>query len=156
IQDLLAVNPGHARAIRHVLKNRLRKRVRPLEHHADSFAQFHYVDFRAENIVAIKQQLPFDTSPVDQVVHPVDAPQKRALAAPRGPDGGGQKMLGDRKRHIREGVLAPIVKIKVLDRHLGRSPRQFGSSTWGSFTGKGVWTSHKRVFYWGLLHNLRL
>ena len=46
----LAANAGHARPVRHVLENRLRKRVRLLKHHADPLPQLDHVDLAARRM----------------------------------------------------------------------------------------------------------
>src|SRR5258706_7491311 len=77
-----------ARAVRHVLVDRLRERVRLLEHHADAPAQREHVDLGPEHVLVVEQDLARDAHAVDQVLHAVDAAQQGRLPAARGSDQG--------------------------------------------------------------------
>src|SRR5690606_39260704 len=69
------------RAVRDVFIDRLRERVGLLEHHAYPGAQLHHVHLRAVDIVAVEFDGSFNTSRRNGVVHPIERPQKRGLAA---------------------------------------------------------------------------
>ena len=69
------------RSVRHVLEYRLRKGIGPLENHPDSLAKSGRVDPRRVDILAIEQRLARDPRPGNLIVHAVQRPQKRRLAA---------------------------------------------------------------------------
>jgi hypothetical protein len=59
-----------------------------LKYHADMAADGHRVDFGTVYVRALKVYVSFEAESPHQVVHPVQAPQHRALAAPGRPDEG--------------------------------------------------------------------
>ena len=59
-----------------------------MKYHADMAADSHRVDFGLVYIYALKVYVSFKAEPSHQVVHPVQAPQYRALAAPGRSDEG--------------------------------------------------------------------
>jgi hypothetical protein len=63
----------------------------------------HRVDFGTVYICALKVYVSFKAEPPHQVVHPVQAPQYRALAAPRRPDEGRDLASLDRDAGISYG-----------------------------------------------------
>ena len=77
---------GDAQAVGHVLEDRLRERVRPLEHHAHAPAHEDRIDVWAVDGLAVELHVPVDRDARDGVVHPVERPQERALAAAAGAD----------------------------------------------------------------------
>ena len=77
---------GDAGPERDVVVDRLRERVRALEHHADAAAHLDRVDVRAVEVVAVVGDAPPTPRAGDEVVHAVERAQQRALAATRRPD----------------------------------------------------------------------
>ena len=104
----LGLAAGHAvdaQAVGDVLEDRLRERVRLLEHHADPAAQRAPRRRRARRCrLAVDQHRALDAGARDDVVHPVQRAQERALAAARRPDEGGHQVgagSGSRCRRAR-------------------------------------------------------
>ena len=89
--------PVHPRAERDVVVDRLRERVRLLEHHADPPPDLDRVDLRTVEVDAVVQQLAVHGRAGDEVVHPVQAAQERALAATGGTDERGDLPGADRQ-----------------------------------------------------------
>ena len=69
-----------------VVANRLAKRRRLLEHHADGFTQLEQVLLRRVDVAPVIEDLAADAALGNLAVHEVQAPQKRRLAATRRPD----------------------------------------------------------------------
>ena len=80
-----------AQAVGDVLEDRLRERVRLLEHHADAPPQGDDVDARRVDVLAVDEDRAFDPGARDDVVHPVQRPEERGLAAAR---------RADERRHL--------------------------------------------------------
>src|SRR5690606_29557167 len=74
------------RTVRDVVVDRLRERVRLLEHHADAAPYVDGIHTRSVQVLAVKERLALDARTRDQVVHPVEAAKQRALAAAGGSD----------------------------------------------------------------------
>jgi hypothetical protein len=74
-----------ARAIGHVLEDRLRERVRLLEHHPDPGAQRHHVDGAVIDLLAVELDLAADTAAVSMVsfIRLMTAQEGRLAAARR-------------------------------------------------------------------------
>jgi hypothetical protein len=80
----LAPAPGEAvdpHAVGDVLENRFWKGVRLLEDHADAASQRDDVDAAAVDVLSLDRHASFDPRARDDVVHPIQRAQKRALAA---------------------------------------------------------------------------
>jgi hypothetical protein len=61
----------NARPVGHVFVDRLRKRIRLLEHHADTGSQLHHVLLLVVNILPVQSDVAFDPSTYDGVIHAV-------------------------------------------------------------------------------------
>ena len=73
----------------HVVSHRHRReRVGALEDHPDRPADGDGVDAVGVDVLPVEQHLPRDPSPGHDVVHAIDGPEERRLAAPRGTDEG--------------------------------------------------------------------
>src|SRR5207247_7546091 len=86
-----AEDPG---AVGDVVVNRLRERVRLLEHHADALAELGHVDGAVVHVAPADQDPARDPHVVYQIVHAVEAAPERRLAPARGPGEGGGTLLG--------------------------------------------------------------
>src|SRR5207244_11766352 len=75
-----------ARAEGDVVVDRLRKRVRPLEHHPDAAPNVDRVDAARVQIVTVVGEAAGDLGARDQIVHAVERAKQRALPAARRPD----------------------------------------------------------------------
>jgi hypothetical protein len=64
-----------------VVVDRLRERVRLLEHHPDPASHLDGVDLGIVEVYTVVQDLALDTCPLDEVVHPVEAPEHGGLPA---------------------------------------------------------------------------
>jgi hypothetical protein len=102
-----AVDPG---AIRDVVVDRLREGVRPLEHHPDPLPQVHHVHLAAVDVDAVDKCLADDLHPFDQIVHPVERTDERALPAARRTDERRHLVAVHRERYIAQRLLLTIVE----------------------------------------------
>ena len=86
-----------AQAIRHVLEDGLRERIRLLEHHADPHPHLDRVDALRDQVevVRVQHDLALVARAGRQVVHAVEAAQERRLAAARGADQRRHALLAD-------------------------------------------------------------
>ena len=107
------VLPSHARAVDCVFENRLGERIGFLKHHAHTPTQLHQVDVATVNVLAVEQNAAGVAGAVDQVVHAVEQPQKRRLAAPRRPDQGHYRAFGNLQGNIEQSLLWSHTKTKV-------------------------------------------
>src|ERR1700724_1038220 len=73
--------PIDAKAVRHVVEDRLRKRIGLLEHHADPASQLHYINIGAAGVTAADAAPAVGPGMVYNIVHPVQRAPERALAA---------------------------------------------------------------------------
>jgi hypothetical protein len=116
VQPRLAVDqPVQADAVGDVLEDRLRERVRLLEHHPDLASQRDHVGARRVHVLAVDLHRALDAGPDHDVVHPVQRAQKGALAAARRPDERGHQVGAHAERDARERLLGPVVEVQRLD-----------------------------------------
>jgi hypothetical protein len=108
-------HPVDAQAVRHVLENRFRKRVRLLKHHADAPPQIHHVDRRVVDVTAVDAHRSLDPRARDDVVHPVERAQERRLAAAGRPDERGHVIRQHLDRHALQDPIVAIIEIHVGD-----------------------------------------
>ena len=73
------------RAEGHVVKNRFRERVRPLEDHTDIRPQLRGVNFLRVDVLIVEENLPSTPRPGNEILHSVKRTQKRRLPLPEGP-----------------------------------------------------------------------
>ncbi|SIQ65962.1 hypothetical protein SAMN05421641_11177 [Paracoccus thiocyanatus] len=114
----LAGQAVDARAIGHIVIDRLGKGVGFLEHHADAGTQLHRVDALVIDILAVQRDLALDPADVDGVVHAVQAAQEGRLAAARGADEGGDGLVQQVDIHVLDRVLVAIPDLNVAGRDL--------------------------------------
>ena len=105
LDDLVhvALHPEDPRAEGDVVVDRLRERVRLLEDHPDQLADLDRVDLGPVEVLAVVEQLALDRGARDEVVHPVQAADQRALPAARGSDQGRHLALEDVHRDLLDG-----------------------------------------------------
>ena len=108
-----------ARAIGDVLVDRLRKRVRLLEHHADAGAQLHHVESGIIDVLSVDLDSAGHARDRDGVVHPVDAAQERRLAAPRWADQRGHRPLRDIEVDIEQCALLAVIDVDAARHDFG-------------------------------------
>jgi len=70
----VVLHPEDAQAVGHVVVDRLRERVRSLEHHPDAPPHLDRIDPVAVEIDAVVEQAPVDLRARHQVVHPIETP----------------------------------------------------------------------------------
>ena len=99
----IVLHAEHLAGRRRCFVDRLRKRVRLLEHHPDAPAHLDRIDGGGVEVTAVVEDVAVDGGARHEVVHAVEAADERALAAPRRPD---------ERRHV---VLADV-EIDVLER----------------------------------------
>ena len=83
-----------------VVVDRLRERVRLLEDHADPPSHLDRIDRGRVEVLAVVEHASSTTAPGNEVVHPVEAADERALAAAGRADEGGDEVLPDLHRHV--------------------------------------------------------
>ena len=108
-----AGQPVEPHAVGDVLEDRLGKRVRLLEHHPDAPAQPDDVDARRVDVLAVDLDVSLDARARDDVVHPVERAQERALAAARRPDERRDQVRRDVDRDCLERPLGAVVEVQV-------------------------------------------
>ena len=111
----VALVAGDAGAERDVLVDRLRERVRLLEHHADAAADLDGVDLAVVEVDAVVLDAAVDVRLGDEVVHAVEATEHGRLATTRGADEGGDLVLADVEAHTVHGAEVPVVDVEVVD-----------------------------------------
>ena len=96
--------------------------VRLLEHHPDIAAHHHRIDLGAVDILTAKMDMPFKAEIADQIVHPIQTPQGRTLAAARRPDECRDVALINRDMAVTNGEKLPVVEVinLAVDDHLSR------------------------------------
>src|SRR5262249_24626154 len=82
----ILLHPEHARAPSNVVVDRLRERVRALEHHPDATPHIDGVDAVGVHVLPVVEQLPVHLRAGHEVVHAVQAADEGALAAARRAD----------------------------------------------------------------------
>src|SRR5690606_8035034 len=83
-----------------VVVDRLRERVRLLEHHADASTHVDWIDALSVQVLALEDGLAFDARARDQIIHPVEAAQQCALAAAGRTDERDDAPVRDRDRDV--------------------------------------------------------
>ena len=109
---LVAVDP---RPEGDVLVDRLRERVRLLEDHPDAAADGDRIDRLREQVLAVEQDPALGAVRRDEVVHPVDRPQQRRLAAAGRADQRGDRVLGDLDVDVADRPERAVVARHVLE-----------------------------------------
>jgi hypothetical protein len=84
-----------------------------LEHHADLRAQQRDVHLRAQQVLAVEEDLALGALLGIELEHAVEGAQQRRLAAARRPDERGHALLGDLEVHVLEGAEAAVVEVEV-------------------------------------------
>ena len=105
-----AVNPQPEPQI---LQDRQVKNIGPLEHHPHLAPKGDQIGLGVEDIFVVDDDLAFDPDALDQIVHPVEAPKQRALAAARRPDHRGDVPVGDPDRDLVQRQEIAVVQIQV-------------------------------------------
>ena len=108
-------SPSILQRIDDVVENAHRKRVGLLKDHAHPLAQLDHIDALGIDRVAVDPHVAAGRDAVDQVVHPVDAPQQRRFAAARRADDRRHLALGDRHRDVEQGLLVAVPEREVFD-----------------------------------------
>src|SRR3569623_647486 len=114
--ELLAIaNAVDPRAVRDVVVDALRERVRLLEHHADPAADLGRRDLAVVEVDTLIEDLALDPRARDQVVHPIQAAQHGGLAAARGPDERRDLVLADGQGHAAHRLVGAVEDVEVCD-----------------------------------------
>src|SRR5262249_59811740 len=98
-----------------------------LEHHANVAAQHHRIDVAGIHVLTVEVDMALEAKSMDEIVHAVEAPQHRALAAARGPDEAGDLALLDGHvavPHGEELAVEHLLEVTVNDDvfHPGHTP----------------------------------
>ena len=118
-----ALQAEHARPEGDVVVDRLRKRVRLLEDHPDPAPHLDRVDVARVEILAVVEDLAVDLRAGHEVVHPVEAADQRALAAPARADEGGHGVLEDVDADVPNRDVAAVRDREVADLEDGLAVR---------------------------------
>ena len=108
---LVAGQAMDAGPVSHIVIDRLRERVRLLEHHAHFRAQLHRVDPLVVDILTIEQDIALHLTDRDGVVHPVQRAQEGRFPATRRPDESGDRLVKDVDRDILDGMAVAIIDL---------------------------------------------
>jgi hypothetical protein len=100
-------------AIGDVVVDRLRERVRFLEHHADAPPHLGGRHVGGVQVDALIDEGALDTRPANQIVHPVEATQHGRLAATRWPDERRDLVLVDRHVDVAYRPKGAVVDAEV-------------------------------------------
>ena len=111
----VVLHPENSQAPGDVVEDRLRERVRPLEDHPDRPPHRDGIDIFRRNVLPVVADRPRLTERRDEVVHPVQATDERALPAAGGTDDGCDEVLVDLHRDVLECRLRAIHRGQVLD-----------------------------------------
>jgi hypothetical protein len=111
----VAAHPQRAWPVRDVVVDRLRERIRPLEDHADPLPHLDGVDAAAVQVLAVVEDGSPDLRPWDDVVHPVQAADERALSAARRADDRGHLVLLDLEGDVVEREPSVVADCEVAD-----------------------------------------
>ena len=87
------------------------------------FPQQHHIDGRVHNVLAFDQDLTHAAGTFDQVVHPVERPQKSTFPAAGRANQRGHRSLGNGQGHIKQDLMFTIIEIEAVDldrRWMGR------------------------------------
>ena len=103
-------------AIGDIVIDRLRERVRLLEHHADLCTQLHRVNAFVVDVFAVQEDVAFDTANIDGVVHPVQRTQERGFTATRRADERSHGFIRDINIHVFDGMRGSVVDLHVAGR----------------------------------------
>ncbi len=117
LDDLVhvSVHSQDAGAERDVVVDRLGERVGLLEDHPDVLAHLDGVDVVGVEVLPVVLDLAGHLGGGDEVVHPVQAADERALAAARGADERGDLVLVDREVDLADGGHAAVGHAHVLE-----------------------------------------
>ena len=110
-----ARQPEHLRGEGDVVVDRLRERVRLLEDHPDPAAHLDGIGLRPVEVLAVVEDLAADLDVRHEVVHPVQAADERALAAPGRADHCGDQVLVDVERHAVDCEVRAVGHAQVVD-----------------------------------------
>ena len=108
----------NARTVGDVLVDRLRKRIRLLEHHADPRAQLDDVHCRRVDVRTVELDLAGDARGRDRVVHAVQAAQEGRLAAARRTDERRDAIFVNVDRDVLQRLLLAVVNVDAAGAHL--------------------------------------
>src|SRR3981081_204957 len=109
---------------RDVLIDRHRKRRRFLEHHADPGAQQIEIEFGVKHVGGIQHDLTGRALTGREIVHAIEAPQQRRLAAAGRSDEGCDAIGAECEIDVLQRVVFAIVEIQVAHADLRRRLRQ--------------------------------
>ncbi len=108
----------NAWAVGDIFINRLRKRIRLLEHHADTGAQFDDIDLRIVDVFIVERDLATDLAAFDRIVHAVKRTQEGRLAATRRADQRRDHLFLDFQIDVEQRLLLAIKYANLVAAHL--------------------------------------
>ena len=100
-------------SVRHVVVDRLGKRIGPLEHHADAASQRHDVGAGREDRDAIEQDVALVPGTRREIMQAIDGAEERRLPAARRSDEGGDRVARDGDRDVMEGLVGAVPKTVI-------------------------------------------
>jgi hypothetical protein len=110
-----ALEPEHTRPEGDVVVDRLRERIRLLEDHPDPSPHLDRVDVVRVEVLPVVEHPALDPGARDEVVHPVEAADQRALAAAGRADEGGHGVPVDVERDLPDRDAASVGDGEVPD-----------------------------------------
>src|SRR5690606_29612593 len=105
-------------AVSDVFIDRLRERIRLLEHHADAGPQFDDIDLRIVDVLVVECDLPADLAAFDRIVHAVERTQEGRLAATGRADQRCDHLFLDFQIDVEQSLLLPIKYADLVAAHL--------------------------------------
>ena len=117
IEVAFASHALQTRAKGDILVDGFGKRVGLLKNHAHAATEVDRVDALGIDIVAVERHGALDARTLDQVIHAVDAAQKRRLAAARRANEGGDGVFGDVEVKPRQRMKVTVPKVEILGRN---------------------------------------
>ena len=107
----------YARAIGHIVIDRLGKRVWFLKHHSHFGTQLNGINFGVINIFAIDANVAFDPADINRVVHAVDTAQESGFSTPRGSDERRHGFVFNGDVYIFDGVCVRVIDLHTFCRN---------------------------------------
>src|ERR1017187_2333747 len=97
--------------IGHVVVDRFREWIGPLENHAHPPPETDYIHL--QNVLAVEKDFPDHSRIADRLVHPVQRPQERGLAAAGWTDQCRDAVFGNLQIQPEYGLLRPVEKVQI-------------------------------------------
>lgn len=144
------MNTVNSKAVSHIIKDRLRKWIRFLEHHSDSPSNTGDIHFK--DVFAVEPDFSFAARVPNRLVHAVHRAKKRRFPTPRRSDECRYPIPGNLNGDVMKSLEASVVEIQIL-----RSKLRHGTGLLRLLPGCGrrhglqllVWSSQALISWQG-------